>query len=311
MLLFREKVPRSGGLILAIIYIRRGKGDGVISHDSEFDKMDNDCMPRRGGAIQGGYVYHALNRSNVCAAIFLKEGDYAAFEHILEQAFQRIPLRILGYCVMPNHWHMVVWPLADQNQEVSEFFRWLTVTHVQRRHAHYHSAGEGHLYQGRFKSFPVESDEHLYTVLRYVERNPLRANLVECAQDWRWSSLWRYTKGDRKAREFLRALADRSTGELDCTHQPGRKPARTRRNTPQRASRTAFRQRTMERTCCAGPGTAIIDPSPRSPQEKHAHIMKMTPVPFSPIRPLFPSMKMTPVPFLPLPETIVPRMRLP
>ena len=60
--------------------------------------------------------------------------------------------------------------------------------------SYYHTSGSGHLYQGRFKSFPVESDEHLDTVLRYVERNPLRANLVEQAQDWRWSCLSRYTK---------------------------------------------------------------------------------------------------------------------
>ena len=160
-------------------------------------------MPRRSRAIQGGYVYHVLNRSNACAAIFLKEDNFAAFERVMEEAFQRIPLRILGYCVMPNHWHMVVWPRDGRDQEVSEFLRWLTVTHVQRWHAHYHSAGTGHLYQGRFKSFPVESDEHLYTVVRYVERNPLRANLVERAQDRRWSSLGRYTKVGKKARQLL------------------------------------------------------------------------------------------------------------
>ncbi len=74
---------------------------------------------------------------------------------------------------------------------------------MQRWHAHYHSAGTGHVCQGRFKSFPVESDEYLYAVLRYVERNPLRANLVERAQDWQWSSLGRYTKGESKARHLL------------------------------------------------------------------------------------------------------------
>jgi putative transposase len=77
------------------------------------------------------------------------------------------------------------------------------VTHAQRWHAHYHSSGSGHLYQERYKSFPVESDEHLDTVLRYVERNPLRASLVERAQDWRWSSLGRYARGDDKARQVL------------------------------------------------------------------------------------------------------------
>jgi putative transposase len=88
---------------------------------------------------------------------------------------------------MPNHWHLVLWPQKDG--ELSEFMRWLTVTHTQRWHAHYHSQGTGPLYQGRFKSFPIAEDFHLLTVLRYVERNPLRAGLVRSAGHWQWSSL--------------------------------------------------------------------------------------------------------------------------
>jgi putative transposase len=99
-------------------------------------------MPGRTRSILGGYVYRVLNRSNARAALFLKEADYAAFECILEEAFRRVPLRILGYRVMPNHWHMVVWPGDGQDHEVSEFLRWLTVTHVQRWHAHYHTSTE-------------------------------------------------------------------------------------------------------------------------------------------------------------------------
>jgi putative transposase len=88
---------------------------------------------------------------------------------------------------MPNHWHLVARPHKDG--ELSEWMRWLTVTHTQRWHAHYHSAGTGPVYQGRFKSFPVQEDDHLLTLLRYVERNPLRARLVSRAEAWRWSSL--------------------------------------------------------------------------------------------------------------------------
>lgn len=105
--------------------------------------------------------------------------------------------------MLPNHWHFVVWPKRGQGSQVSEFFRWLTVTHTQRWHAHDHTARTGHLYQGRFKSFPIESDEHLLTVLRYVERNALRANLVEQAEAWRWSSLWRFQSGDPALTELL------------------------------------------------------------------------------------------------------------
>jgi len=160
-------------------------------------------MPRRARSIKGGLVYHILNRANARMTIFEKEADYAAFERVLEEAYAREPLRILGYCVMPNHWHMVVWPKRGADRQVSEFCRWLTVTHTQRWHAHHHTSGTGHLYQGRFKSFPVESDDHLYTVLRYVERNSVRANLVDKAEAWRWSSAGRYYCGDEKARSLL------------------------------------------------------------------------------------------------------------
>lgn len=102
---------------------------------------------------------------------------------------------------MPNHWHMVLWPRAEG--ELTAFLRWLTHTHTMRWHAHYHTAGTGHLYQGRFKCFPVEADDHLYTVLRYVERNALRANLVKRAEDWRWSSLWRRSRKDLAQRAIL------------------------------------------------------------------------------------------------------------
>jgi putative transposase len=102
---------------------------------------------------------------------------------------------------MPNHWHFVLWPEGDD--DLSNFCRWLSHTHSMRWHAHYHTSGTGHIYQGRFKSFAVEEDEHLYAVCRYVERNPLRANLVQRAEHWRWSSLWRRIHGDDQPCPFL------------------------------------------------------------------------------------------------------------
>jgi putative transposase len=135
--------------------------------------------------------------------LFLTDEDYATFERVLEESYLRVPLRILGYCIMPDHWHIVVWPKSGQDRQVSDFLRWMTVTHTQRWHAQHGTAGSGHLYQGRFRSFPVESNENLYTVLRYVERNPVRAKLVRRAQNWKWSSLARYTKGDDQARKLL------------------------------------------------------------------------------------------------------------
>ena len=121
----------------------------------------------------GGLLYHVLNRANARMRIFDTEKDYAAFERILAEAVRRTRMRLLAYCVMPNHWHLVAWPREDG--DLSTFVGWLTLTHTQRWHAHRHSVGSGHVYQGRFKSFLVESDEHLWTVCRYVERNALRA----------------------------------------------------------------------------------------------------------------------------------------
>jgi putative transposase len=139
-------------------------------------------------AAEGGLVYHCLNRANARLAIFTTDGDFEAYERVLAEAIARHDMRLLAYCIMRNHFHLVLWPKADG--DLSRFMRWLTLTHTQRWHAHRHSAGSGHLYQGRFKSFPVQSDEHLYTVCRYVERNALRAGLVEQAEQWRWGSLW-------------------------------------------------------------------------------------------------------------------------
>ena len=160
-------------------------------------------MPRRARSIVGGYVYHVLNRANGRLRLFRKEADFAAFEAVLAEAAERTALRILGYVLMGNHWHFVVWPKRGADQQVSEFFRWLTVTHSQRWHAHHGTAGMGHVYQGRFKSFPIASDEHLLSVLRYVESNPLRANLVESAEDWRWGSLRRRTQGTPEEQSLL------------------------------------------------------------------------------------------------------------
>lgn len=158
-------------------------------------------MPRRPRVATGGLAYHVLNRRIARLPLFEKPGDYAAFEQILQEAYDRTRIRIVAYCLMPNHWHLLLWPRQDG--ELSEALRWLTVTHTQRWHAHRQTAGTGPVYQGRFKSFPVQTDEHFLAVARYVERNALRAKLVARAEEWRWSSLWRRSQGNPKLMTFL------------------------------------------------------------------------------------------------------------
>ena len=145
-------------------------------------------MPRVARKAPGGLIYHVLNRANGRLRLFKKREDFLGFERVLAAAWERVPIRILSWCVMSNHWHLVLWPKKDG--ELTAFMRWLTLTHAQRwKHSH-DAVGHGHLYQGRFKSFPIEEDEHLLAVLRYVERNPLRAKLVRRAEAWRWGSLF-------------------------------------------------------------------------------------------------------------------------
>ncbi len=136
----------------------------------------------------GGVVYHVLNRRVLRLRLFDDAGDYLAFVRVLEEALQRADApELFSYCLMPNHWHLLLRPVRDG--DLPRWMQWLTVTHTHRWHGHHHTAGTGPVYQGRFKSFPVQMDGHFLTVARYIERNPLRAGLVERAQDWRWSSL--------------------------------------------------------------------------------------------------------------------------
>src|SRR5271170_5300777 len=144
-------------------------------------------MARRLRCADAGYVYHILNRAVGRATLFLKPADYAAFEKTLCQAWERLAMPLLSYLIMPNHWHLVVWPRQDGL--LSTYAQWLTVTHVRRWHAHRHSEGTGPVYQGRFKSFPIQEDGHFLTVCRYVERNAVRAKLVKSAEEWAWCSL--------------------------------------------------------------------------------------------------------------------------
>jgi len=151
-------------------------------------------MPRPLRASDGGVIYHVLNRANARTTIFATDADYAAFEKVLGEGCEKTSTRIIVYCLTPNHWHLVLRPQEDR--ELSRFMCWVTMTHTQRWHAAHETVGQGHLYQGRFKSFPVQGDQYFHILCRYVESNPLRAGLVERAEDWRWCSLHRRLKGN-------------------------------------------------------------------------------------------------------------------
>ena len=133
-------------------------------------------------------VFHVINRGVGKQQLFFNDEDYLAFERVIQETLEKRPMRILSYCLMPNHWHLALWP--ENDGDLGDFMQRLTVTHVTRWQKNYNMVGYGHLYQGRFKSFPVETDDYFYQVNRYVERNALRAKLVSKAENWQWGSLW-------------------------------------------------------------------------------------------------------------------------
>ena len=156
-------------------------------------------MPRTARAAVGGIVYHVLNRGNGRIGVFRKPGDYLAFLQLLLDGKTKAQIELFGFCLMPNHWHLVLRPKGDR--DLAGYLSWVTNTHVKRYRAHYRRTS-GHLYQGRYKSFPVEDDVYFRTLMRYVEANPLKAKLVDHAQDWQWSSFRHHATGVEGAVEI-------------------------------------------------------------------------------------------------------------
>jgi len=141
-------------------------------------------MPRISRGLTDRSVYHVINRGNGGQVVFHKDKDYEAFISIMEEAKVHYHVNVFAYCLMPNHFHMVLMP--DKAEDLSKMMQWLMTSHVRRYHRHYGTSG--HIWQGRYKSFLIKMDSHLLSVLRYVEGNPLRTGLVNSAKDWLWSS---------------------------------------------------------------------------------------------------------------------------
>ncbi len=160
-------------------------------------------MPRSARVDVSGHCYHVLNRANARYRMFRRDADFEAFERGLSESVDRAAgsVSLLAYCVMGNHWHLVL--KTHEDRAMGAMLKWLTTTHARRYRIAHKQDGIGHLYQGRYKSFLVGDDAHFLAVCRYVERNAVQARLVERAEDWRWSSLWRWKFGDDDARSIL------------------------------------------------------------------------------------------------------------
>ncbi len=160
-------------------------------------------MPRSLRIDKGGEIYHCLNRAVGRQTIF-KDGDgYRLFESVLQETVDITGMRILAYSLMPNHFHLVLFP--EKDGDLSAFMKRITATHTQRYRVITETVGEGPLYQGRYKSFMIQDDNHLLTALRYVERNPLTAQLVKNILEWRYGSVYRRYKGTDREKKILSA----------------------------------------------------------------------------------------------------------
>src|SRR5271154_3456165 len=134
--------------------------------------------------VADGLIYHAINRGNNRDRVFYDAGDFRAFLRALAQTQLRYPFTLFGYALMSNHFHLLLQP--EVGQSISRILQSLTVAHTWRYHRRHRSVG--HVWQGRFKSPVIQDDEHLLTVLRYIEANPLRALMVDDLKDYPWGS---------------------------------------------------------------------------------------------------------------------------
>jgi len=141
-------------------------------------------MPRIARGHSDGQIYHVLNRGNGRQDVFHKDGDFKALIELLPKVQESYGVSILAYCLMTNHFHLLLQPAKAE--DLSKGMQWLMTSHVRRYHRHYGTSG--HVWQGRYKSFIVQEDDHLMTVARYIEGNPVRASMAASAKDWHWSS---------------------------------------------------------------------------------------------------------------------------
>ena len=161
-------------------------------------------MPRTSRIAVGGEIYHVINRANGRLQIFGNSKEYQLFEELLFDTKDLFDMRILAYVIMPNHWHLLLYPIHDG--DLSLFMQRLSNTHTRKVHSHTNTNGSGHLYQGRYKSFLVESDQYLLTLIKYIERNPVRAKLVMTCEEWQWGSAYKRLQGTVAEKKLLSEL---------------------------------------------------------------------------------------------------------
>ena len=144
-------------------------------------------MPRSRRNFLDRVPLHIVNRGNRRQRIFHTDADYIGFLGAFVDAMERTLVRLIAFCLMPNHFHIVLWPY--RGPEISRFMQLLMNSHLRDLMPRHDLAGKGHVYQGRFRPHEIQNEVHFLNVCRYVESNPVRANLTTRAEDWPWTSL--------------------------------------------------------------------------------------------------------------------------
>lgn len=140
-------------------------------------------MPRTARIVLPGYPHHVTQRGSRRQQVFFGERDYVDYLHLLEAELEHLLIEIWAYCLMPNHVHFIAVP--DNQESMSKLFQ-----SVHRKYARAINAREGwqgHLWQERYHSYPMD-EQHLLATARYIELNPVRAGLCSRPTDWPWSS---------------------------------------------------------------------------------------------------------------------------
>ena len=275
-----EGVEGFAGVRPSIGFQDQGKENGGIAtcsvrqphrNDASHRPSERSVMPRSKQADEAGHCYHAINRGNARRKIFHKDADYEAFERTIDEGLGRYPVQLLSFCLMPNHWHLALRPTKDG--AMGRFVGWLTATQTARYHAHNHTAGTGHLYQGPFKSFPVQDDSHLLTLCRYVERNALSAKLCARAEDWRFGSLYRrHHRCDRDPRLLSSWPVRRPPGWVEQVDTPLTERELEAIRTSVRRGRPYGEKSWTEATCERAGLWSTVRPIGRPPKRKKQRV---------------------------------------
>jgi len=188
-------------------------------------------MPRRARITAAGVPHHVVQRGHNREATFFADEDYLAYRHSLKEGAQRYRCAIHAYALMTNHVHLLLTPANEDG--LSRLMRYLGSRYVQ--YINYVYKRRGTLWEGRFKSSVVDQEQYLLTCYRYIELNPVRANMVKQPQDYRWTSYAHHVQGkqddliedhplylalgetDEARREAYRALLRYQLDDTDIT----------------------------------------------------------------------------------------------